>query len=498
MNMEDNAVFVLQKAVQQLKIEVNKESIKEDLLSNPYYPSLKSICDTLKKYNVEYYPLRLTIEEIKELEMAFIAHSDQGGGRLVFVKEIKNNKVTFFVSEEKIETRDFEDFSKLLSGAVVLMQAKEDSGEHGYKTKRQNEIINKSLLPLGIVSIITWIIFNLSSISNILGFQPGYIFGGLIATKITGLVASVFLVLHELKVHTPIVDKICRFNSKTDCDTVLNSNASKLFGWINWADAGLIYFTGTLLFLSTATESYSLWILSLISAMALPYPVFSIYYQAVKTKKWCPFCLLVQLVLIAEFILLFPLIKTVSISVTNLLTITVSFLVPASLWFIFKSRFTNLQQYEKIKYSYLSFKRNPQIFKSLLQNNEFIEIAPTRNSLILGNPEASITITAFLSLHCGPCKNAFIQFENLLENCQDVNVNAIFSVHDDEQSKKLINSIYYIYQTKGQSDTLNFLFKWYNTPKAERKELYEKDIPSGFDISKQIKQENQEMFEENK
>ena len=345
MNREDNTVFVLQKAVEQLKIKVSKESIKEDLLSNPNYPKLKSICDTLKKYNVEYYPLKLTIEEIKDLEMPFIAHSDQGGGRLVFVKEIKSNKVTFFVSEKKIETRDFENFARLLSGAVILMQAKEDSGEKEYKTKRQNELINKTLLPLGIISIIIWIIFNLFSRSNISGFQPGYILSGLIATKITGLVASLFLVLYELKVQIPIADKICRFSSKTDCDTVLSSNASKLFGWINWADAGLIYFTGTLLYLSTVIESSSLWILSLISTSALPYPVFSIYYQGVKAKKWCPFCLLVQLVLIAEFILLFPLIKLVSISITQLLAITLSFLVPASIWFIFKSRFTNLQQY---------------------------------------------------------------------------------------------------------------------------------------------------------
>jgi protein-disulfide isomerase len=121
-----------------------------------------------------------------------------------------------------------------------------------------------------------------------------------------------------------------------------------------------------------------------------------------------------------------------------------------------------------------------------------------QNSLILGNPDAQVTITAFLSLHCGPCKNAFIQLKKLLDNCQDVNVNVIFSVHDDEQSKKLINSIYYIYQATGQSDTTDFLFNWYNTPRAERKELYDKDLPKGFDKLIQIKEENQEMYEENK
>ncbi len=67
-----------------------------------------------------------------------------------------------------------------------------------------------------------------------------------------------------------------------------------------------------------------------------------------------------------------------------------------------------------------------------------------------------------------------------------------------KDQKKLINTIYYIYQTKGQSDTIEFIFKWYNTTGAERKIFYKKDLPDGFDIAGQIKKTNKKLFEKYK
>jgi uncharacterized membrane protein len=68
----------------------------------------------------------------------------------------------------------------------------------------------------------------------------------LFITKTIGIAASVFLVLHEFKIHTKISDKICGFSSGVDCDSVLSSDVSRIFGNINLADIGIIYFTSTL------------------------------------------------------------------------------------------------------------------------------------------------------------------------------------------------------------------------------------------------------------
>ncbi|NJO92979.1 MAG: peptidase C39 bacteriocin processing, partial [Chloroflexia bacterium] len=57
-------------------------------------------------------------------------------------------------------------------------------------------------------------------------------------TKICGLGLSILLILHEFKVQNDFIDKICHINKRTDCNTVLNTVKSKIYGWFTWADAG--------------------------------------------------------------------------------------------------------------------------------------------------------------------------------------------------------------------------------------------------------------------
>jgi len=491
-NKEDNVVFVLQKTIEHLKIKVAKTSVKEFLLAHPHYPTLKSVCDALKEWKIEHYPLNLEINEIKELEMPFIAHLKLSGGQLVFVEKIFNGQITYFVSKGIGVAEDFEKFAEKLSGAVVIMEAGKNSGEKEYRKNRQNEILNKSLLPIGIATFLILLLANFILGSTI---HSNYIFWVLLAIKLIGLTASIFLVLHEFKIHTPLADKICGFSSKTDCDTVLSSNASKLFGWINWADAGLIYFTGTSLYLMGANGNSSLWVLAIIGALALPYPVYSIYYQAVIAKKWCPFCLMVQVVLIAEFIVLIPIFKSIIFSGIDVVSILASFLIPAAIWLFLKAYLEKLNEKNKEHYSFLSFKRNPDIFRNLLKYNGHQEILVKENSLIIGSPEAPITITAFLSLYCNPCATAYNKLETLLNNCGEVKINLIFSVYDDEESKKLINTLYSLYNKNNNEAITEFLRKWYGTHKPSRRELYENRVPEGFDIAEQTGAENKELFE---
>lgn len=492
---EDNVVFVLQKAIKHFKIKVTNTSVKEFLLAHPHYPSLKSVCDALKKWKVDHYALNLELDEIKALEMPFIAHLKTSGGQLVFVERIENKQVTYFITGSNGITEEFDKFAEKLSGAVVVMEGNKNSGEKEYSHIRQNEFLNKSLLPIGIVTLLVLAILNFTERSGSVFPSLGFLFWGLLACKILGLTASIFLVLHELKVHSPLADKICGFSSKTDCDTVLSSNASKLFGWVNWADTGLVFFSGSLIFLLGTAGNNSLWMLAIISALSLPYPVFSIYYQSVKLKKWCPFCLIVQVVLIAEFILLFPAFKSIAFSGIELIQLIVAFLVPASIWLIFKAFYNKSAEQKKEHYSFLQFKRNPVIFWHLLKSNGYSEFYENGNSLILGNPNATLTITAFLSLYCTPCGTAFKKLNKLLENGVDVKINVVFSVYNDDQSNKLINALYSLYNMQGSAQTGDFLEQWYTTLKPSRIALYENLVTDNFEISKQIRDQNKELFE---
>jgi uncharacterized membrane protein len=87
---------------------------------------------------------------------------------------------------------------------------------------------------------------------------------------------------------------------------VLSSEASRIFGNINLADVGIIYFTSTLIYILSTNALTQLWLLAVVSAVSIIFPAYSIYYQGIKLKKWCPFCMVVQVVLIAEFFILLP------------------------------------------------------------------------------------------------------------------------------------------------------------------------------------------------
>ena len=493
---EDNTVFVLQQAIKRFKIKVTDTSIREFLLAHPDYPSLKSVCDALNKWGIEHYALKLEINEIREFDLPFIAHLNISEGQLVFVEKIENGNVFYSVIMGEDQTETFEKFAEKLSGAVVVMENGANAGEKGHKQLRQNEILNNILLPFGIFAALLLGLLSISISYGDWGAKLTLLFWGLIITKITGITASLLLVMHKFKIHSPLTDKICGFSSKTDCVEVLASNASHLFGWFNWADAGLIYFIGTLIYLLGSVGNTSLGFLALISLISLPYPIFSIYYQSVKLKKWCPFCMLVQLVLIAEFTLLFPVFKAISITGTDVVKLISSFIIPAALWLIYKAYYSKLIDFKSNQYSFLQFKRSPEIFAFLLKNNNFNEIIENKNSLILGSPNAPVTVTAFLSLYCNPCAKAFNQLKSVLDNCKEVKINAIFSIYGDEETHKVINILYYLNTEKGSKTTLEFLDNWYSLPKESRKPLCSKEIlPEQFNIAQQVGNENIKLFE---
>ncbi len=496
---EDNTIFVLQTLIRRSRIKVSDSAIKEFLLSHPYYPTLKSICDALKKWKVDYYPLKLELAEIRDLGRPFIAHLNVSGGQLAFVEPLTNGQVSYAVHKGRTLKESFDVFSKKLSGAVILIDKGKNSGEKKYRGKRQHEMLTKSLLPLTIITILLLLLWNLFLNFRNLIVHPGINIVELLITKFIGIAASVFLILKEWKISTRLTEKICHFNSQTDCDAVLSSPASRLFGWISWADAGLIYFTGTLLFLSGIPANASLGLLALISLLSLPYPIFSIYYQSVKLKKWCPFCLVVQLVLIAEFIILFPFLQTLTFpSIEEILRLLLSFLVPALFWLTFKTWQDQSGKLEEKQASLLMLKRDPDLFRFLLTKNGYTEFPEVeeKDALVLGNPNAPVVLTAFLSLYCNPCAKAFKQLKSLSESSSELKIQIIFSVYNDEKTLKLINTIYYLYHSEGSQTVTDFLYRWYSTAKELRETLSSPiNLTEGFNKAGQVGVENKRLFE---
>jgi uncharacterized membrane protein len=488
---EDNTIYVIQRAVRHFRIPVTKGSVKEALKSHSYYPSLKSICDVFKEWKIEHYPVRYQPDEIKDIAAPYIAHFSSGGGQLAFVSEINKGRITYYESYNAKRETKLEDFIKRCSGAVILLNPDEISGENDYRKKWQSEFISNAVLPLTILAFILYLILVLfnSVASGDLLFDK--INGLLFLTKAIGITLSVLLILHEFEVHLSLTDKLCHLNKTTNCNTVLNDKASKIFGWLGWADAGFIYFAGCLLFLlqDSGAGDYSL--MAILSALSLPYPVFSVYYQGFVLKKWCPMCVGVQLILIIEFILVLPQFSNLNFSFSSLSGLILTFLVTGIIYTLVIMYIREKMANETHYYKYLGFKKNPNVLRALLLNKKPFNIPFTETSLVFGEKNASLKITAFLSLQCSHCARSFEKIKKILKSGEKTAVNVILITSDIN----ILNTLYHLNRLNKEDEGLYLLDQWFSADPYSRNKISDTlCIPDVADVSNEVSNKNLSLY----
>ncbi|TAL58808.1 MAG: hypothetical protein EPN88_18035 [Bacteroidetes bacterium] len=487
----DNTVSVIQRAVKHFRIPVTKSSVKEALKSNSYYPSFKSICDTLNEWNVEHYPLRYKPEEIKELAAPYIVHFSSGGGQLAFVSKIRNDRVTYYESYNLKRETEFKEFLERCSGAVILLNPDERSGEKGYRKKRQDELISNGIFQVSILAFLLFIILAVINSFVTSGMLLQKMKGLLFLTKATGIALSVLLILHEFEVHLLLTEKLCHLNKATNCNTVLNDKASKIFGWFGWADAGFIYFTGCLLFLLQDSEAGDYSLMAILSALSLPYPVFSVYYQGFVLKKWCPMCLGVQLILIIEFILMLPQFSNLNFLFISLSSLILTFLVTGIIYSLINMYIREKMSNEIHYYKYLEFKKNPDVLRTLLLNQKPYNIPFTEASLVFGEKDASMKITAFLSLQCSHCTRAFDKIKEMLKSEIKTGINIVIITSDN----KILNALYHFSRLNKDDEALDLLDQWFKADPYSRNKISETVcIPDVNDISREVSNENLSLY----
>jgi uncharacterized membrane protein len=492
-NKEDNTVAVIQRAVRDFNIPITKISVREALKSHSNYPTFRSICDALSVWKVEHYPLKYKPEELLNVPAPSIVHFSNDGGQLAFVSEIKNNIVTYFESYNLKRKTELSKFIKRCSGAIIVLNPNENSGEREYRKKWQEELIGNAVLP---VIVFTFLLFTTLEISN---YIPSGIFssavksGFLFLTKIAGIVLSMLLVFHEFEIHNSLTDKLCHINQSTNCNTVLNDKSAKFFGWFGWADTGFIYFTGGLLIMLQGFATSYLSLLAISSALSLPYPFFSVFYQGFVLKKWCPLCLGVQLVLISEFILLLPMFSMLHFTFPMISGFILTYLVTGIVYTLIILYFRGKTSNEIIYSSNLKFKRDPNILKFLMLNQKHYEFSVTDKSLVFGAKYSPITITAFLSLNCSPCAKAFEKIKDILQSGEKVSINIVMITDDS----KILNALYFYSRQNKNEEAIELLNTWYNAHPYSRNKLSENlCIPEIEDYSKEVINENYKLFEE--
>lgn len=416
-----NLVQTLSGLLKATGVRVPHGYIRRHISAHNDEDSMLCITDLLDALNVPHAAVEIAPEQLSMLPEPYLAYTTANGGEFILITDTKEYLATH------------PDFTKHWNGVVIVTEPGEHINTYGFKEFTDARIWWQLLIAAGgllLAGVIAGMCTQFSVWLSLAGLGTGI----LIKAKSWGIANGV-------------ADKLCNALGSQHCDTVIKSEGSKFFGWLELSDGVLIYFSAQLLFAALGHDPLTaLWIGSV---MAVPVTLYSLYYQ-VQHKQWCALCMVVNVLIWAQAMVWTMMEHTFQFDmVAGIIAIAV-----ATLTVFLVNRLVHYQQ----RYEYTAGRL--QRFK--LHEDHLLTQIPTENSypdfaIHSGNPNAALQLTVACAPNCNPCGELHKLLEEILvykgERC---------GVHICFYYKEGDEAILHILQAIRQQDAHSVLNAWFS------------------------------------
>lgn len=201
----ENGLCVLRNLLSVLNISVSSSSLS-NVKNDPSYPSLDALSNALFNWNISNLAVHLAAHQLHEIPYPAIAHLQKNRGHFVVLQKLDGHQIHFIDSEIGFVVSDIGDFEKAWSGAALLVEANEKSGEEGYAHKRKQEIFEGISL-YGSIILLTalWAVpFTFLSRPEIFT----YVLNGM------GCILSLLLIQKQFGMTNAVIDSFCQRGAK--------------------------------------------------------------------------------------------------------------------------------------------------------------------------------------------------------------------------------------------------------------------------------------------
>jgi len=408
--LKDSLIKITQRLLEKNKISFDKKELAFQIQSHPSYPSLHAITGVLDHFNIENIAAEVPtdIKTLQQLPNSFIAQvSTENGNELVTVS--KKDKHYVICSTNKRDKKVSEnDFLILFTGIIVAVEKNEaDTTVKSYK-KLKHQILFSILIATAIFLLVFQKTTPYTSASLIL--------------NLLGIIISYSILKQEFGESSTIGETFCSGNNeKKDCNAVLSSEGAEIIKNHKLSDLSIIYFSGLLISNLLIKDSC---ILQIISYLAIPITIYSIYYQYKIVKSWCMLCLSIISLLwiqgIISYLQPIDFSKNIDIYINDTLITIISFIATYLIWDFTKPLVKNNKELQQEKIDAIKFKRNFDLFNSLLFKSTKINTRiENSNEIVFGNKNASLEITIVTNPFCGHCKPVHKTINKILERYHD-------------------------------------------------------------------------------
>jgi uncharacterized membrane protein len=458
-----------------LKVKYTRRFTRKMYAEHPHKYNMYGLSKMLSDYKIPnqgvmfYEPA-----DVATIEPPFVA---QCAGDLYVVEKITDSEAHLFKSgrDEKVP---IDKFKEGCTGAVLIAEPDENTIEPGLNENRRSEMAG-TVMTYGLLTAVC-----VTVIWACVAFRV-YADSGLLAAlviNLAGVYISYLLLLKQVHFNSQPADKICSmFNKKSDCNSVLESKAAKFMGVIDWSELGFGYFVSNTILVLFAPGLMPY--LAMLSAGALGYVVWSVWYQGVKVKQWCPLCLIVQALFVLLFAsnMIFGFIEWPSFQPADLLTMALIYAIPFLGVSLLLPVIAESMKMENITYSLNHLKMNEDVFEALLHKQPHYDVDLTASRITFGNPEAEMLVTVVSNPHCNPCSKIHPKIDKLLDSAGDrVCVQFFFLNFDNDTTRDSGKFLISAYLERGSEEAGGIFTRWFEREKKSADETYAK---YGFDMA---------------
>ena len=459
----DNLIAIIKNLAEIIEIPLTKITIEEALQSHPDYPGLSSLQDTFRRWRLRNMVVKLDQENLSEIDAPCISTINDKGTKYIILTGLEKSKVRYLDSEYGWIKEDREVFISKWNGITLLVEKNELSGEQDYNENKESERRLKRLTSIKYTSSILLFLSLVAFVGSInLILLPTLII------KFLGLAISVLLVMKSYQPNNSLLDNICRIGNRTDerfnCNDVISSSQGKIFHWLSWAEAGVIYFVGGILILGFGIISslpFNANLLLTISLITLPLTFFSLYAQGVLLRKWCVMCIVVQTILWLDFAILYSLAEvSYQYSLQEYLLLFISFLIPFTAWISISQLPSYIGRYTVLKQKLNRFDYNPEIKRALVAGGHKCSSITIKNEIeipIGNDPKKEMIIV--VSNSCNPCQLFLKKLKEQIIFLEDTSIKIRFvGLANNKDGSNFLN---HAAQLK-KHNLLDALIDWYS------------------------------------
>lgn len=467
--MDNKKRNIAELLLEQLNVKFTKEYIYKLYNEEPYHDTLFGVSNILSEYNVKSTVFRINdIDDIKLIKPPFIVNFE---GNITLVDSMTDENISCVRKNKRIDL-PFDTFIEKWDRIILLAEADEKSQEPDYREHRIKYLFNIARKNTFIIT--SFLLFIIGFIIN--GIYNDAALISLSIISLIGTYMGYLLVQKQMYIQNNQADKICSMLKNGNCNSVLDSAAAKIMGVVGWSEIGLSYFISNILISVFFPDLISY--LALVNICALPYSIWSVWYQKYRVKQWCPLCLVVQFLLWVIFIvnLFFDKITFPEFAVLDVLLTACVYIMPFLIISILLPTLNNKRYTKHLEREILNLRLNPEVFATMLKQQPYHHIDKDTSNIFWGNRDAKTLITIVTNPHCSPCAIMHKRVEKLLERTgRQIGVQYIFTSFSEEleSSSNFLVSVY-LSEEIDLEEKKEIYRKWFEEGRYDRKAFWEK------------------------